>query len=214
MIFRIVSHKMLFGKLSKLLWLIPALIINIIPGLIAYVFYSNFKVLFDQFFDIWRDSIEDQFYVGLSLAIGITIGNFLTFLHERNTRGTRSNLSPYRLIYLIKFTIFMVMLFIYFLVDVELLNIINVIAGIIAFSEFVFRRMAKLPSDSSGANFMVFAFIVINFIANRLKNSISTDIFRGIMITISGFIFFILFLLSYKYSQDEELIARFKKDLY
>ncbi len=207
-IFRIIFRKMLIGRLSVLIWFIPALIISIIPGLIAYVFYSNFEVLFDRFFDIWRDSIDDQFYVGLCLAIGITIGNFLTFLSERNARATGNKLDPYRLIYLIKFILFGVMLFVYFLVSVDLLNIINIFVGIMAFSEFVFRRVSKLPSDSSGANFMVFAFIIINFVANQLRSSIGTDIFRGIMITISGFVFFALFMMSYKYSEDEELVSR------
>lgn len=204
-VFRIVSHKLKFGKLSKLLWFIPALIVNIIPGLIAYVFYSNYTVLFDNVFEIWGDSIETQFYVGLCLAIGITFGNFLSFLIERNARATRSKLSPYRLILAIKFIIFAIMLFVLFFISTDLLNIINFIAGVVAFSEFVFRRMSKLPSDSSGANFMVFAFIGINFMANSLRGSIGANIFRGIMVGISGLVFFVLFLLSYKYADDEEL---------
>lgn len=207
-IFRIVSHKLKFGKLSKLLWFIPALIVNIIPGLIAYVFYSNYTVLFDNVFDIWGDSIETQFYVGLCLAIGITLGNFLSFLVERNARATRSKLNPFRLILAIKLILFGIMLFILFFISTDLLNIINFIAGMIAFSEFIFRRMSKLPSDSSGANFMVFAFIGINFMANRLRGSIGADIFRGIMVGISGLVFFILFLISYKYADDEELRAK------
>ena len=93
-------------------------------------------------------------------------------------------------------------------ITTDLLNIINFIAGVVAFSEFIFRRMSKLPSDSSGANFMVFAFIGINFMANRLRGSIGADIFRGIMVGISGLVFFVLFLISYKYSDDEELKAR------
>ena len=100
------------------------------------------------------------------------------------------------------------MLFILFFVSVDLLNIINFIAGIVAFAEFILRRLSKLPSDSSGANFMVFAFIIINFLANRLRGSIGPDIFRGIMIVISGLVFFALFLISYKYSDDKELIVR------
>ncbi|MFV2014585.1 MAG: hypothetical protein ACC656_04115, partial [Candidatus Heimdallarchaeota archaeon] len=142
------------------------------------------------------------------LAIGITLGNFITFLFERNARATRGKLNPYRLVYAIKFIFFGIMLFILFFVSVDLLNIINFIAGIVAFAEFVLRRLSKLPSDSSGANFMVFAFIIINFLANRLRGSIGPDIFRGIMIVISGLVFFALFLISYKYSDDKELIVR------
>lgn len=208
-IFRIASHKMLFGKISKLLWFIPALLVSIFPGILAYVFYSNYSVMFENVFDIWGDSVETQFYVGLCLAIGITLGNFLTFLFQRNARNTRGSLEPFRLIYLFKFILFAFMLFILFNVDNEdrdILNTINIIAGIVAFSEFIFRRMSKLPSDSSGANFMVYAFIFINFTAGRFKAS--PDLFRGIMIVLSGLIFFALFLISYKYSEDEELIAK------
>jgi hypothetical protein len=208
-IFRIVSHKMLFGKISKLLWFIPALIVSLFPGILAYVFYSNYSVMFESVFDIWGDSVQTQFYVGLCLAIGITLGNFLTFLFERNARNTRSKMNPFRLVYAIKFILFGAMLFILFYVDNEdreILNAINIVAGIFAFSELIFRRLSKLPSDSSGANFMVFAFILINFVANRFRGS--PDVFRGIMIVISGLIFFALFLISYKYSDDEELLAR------
>jgi len=199
--------KIKIGKISVFIWLIPAMILSLIPGLIAIAFYSNFSVLFDNVFDIWKDSIDTIFGAGLCLAIAITIGNFISFILEKGIRDNRSQLDPKRLISLIKIFLFSIFLMIFFFESIGIINFFNIVAGVLAGLEFVLRKLAKLPAEGGGANLMVFAFIVINFVINALQGSIPEAVFKGILILLSSFIFFALFLVSYKYAEDPDLIV-------
>ncbi|MHA2248742.1 MAG: hypothetical protein ACXAD7_00200 [Candidatus Kariarchaeaceae archaeon] len=206
--FRILTRKAIIGRISKLFWFIPALIISIIPGLIVIAFYSNYRDLFDKIFEIWQDYIDDIFYMGLCLALAISIGNFFYFLHERRKKFSRTTLDPYRLIYLLKFVFFGFLLYLYLdesIDGVSTINLINIFAAVLAAIEFILRRINDIHSESSGANLMVYAFIFINFITNQVKRYISIEVFRALLIVVSGLIFFILFALSYRYAEDEEL---------
>jgi hypothetical protein len=209
-LFRMATRKAVIGRISKLFWLIPALIFCIIPGLIAVAFYSNYSELFNRIFEIWQDYIDRIFYIGLCLAVAISIGNFFYFLYERRKKHVRMQIDPFRLIYMLKIIIFLAFLFIYFELESDqsnptIINAINILAGILVAIEFVLRRINDIPSDSSGANLMVFAFIFINLISRGIKSFIKEEIFRAFLILVSGLIFFILFFLSYKYAVDEEL---------
>ncbi|MHA2089632.1 MAG: hypothetical protein ACW98K_02135 [Candidatus Kariarchaeaceae archaeon] len=209
-LFRIGTRKVVIGRISKLFWLIPALIISIIPGLIAIAFYANYSELLDRIFDIWQDYIDRIFYIGLCLAVAISIGNFLYFLYERRKKFVRMELDPYRLIYVLKLVFFGFFLFVYFELESDqsnpkIINGINLAAGILVAIEFILRRVNDIPSDSSGANLMVFAFIFINLGTRFIKEYIPIDTFRAFLIILSGSIFFVLFLLSYRYAEDKEL---------
>ncbi len=213
-LFRILTRKAVIGRISKLFWLIPAIIISILPGLIAVAFYSNYTELFDRIFDIWQNYIDRIFYVGLCLAIAISIGNFFYFLYERRKKFVKMEIDPYRLIYVLKILTFGSFLFIYFELETNrsnptTINTINILAGILVGIEFILRRVNKIPSDSSGANVMVFAFILINLTTRLIKSSefISVEFFRTFLIIVSGSIFFLLFLMSYRYATDDELFT-------
>ena len=152
--------------------------------------------------------------MGLCLAIAISIGNFFYFLYERRKKFVKMEIDPYRLIYVLKILTFGSFLFIYFELETNrsnptTINTINILAGILVGIEFILRRVNKIPSDSSGANVMVFAFILINLTTRLIKSSefISVEFFRTFLIIVSGSIFFLLFLMSYRYATDDELFT-------
>ena len=208
-LFKIATSKV--GLSRKLFWFIPALILSMIPLLVAIAFYSNYTSLFNTIWEAWQNQIDTLWGIGICMAISITFGNFVTFLSDRNIRAKgREAINPYRLIFLFKFIVFGIMLFLFFNSDLSVLNAINLVAGIVAVSEWIFRRMSKLPSEGGGANMMVFAFIIINMITKWIHDfaNISAITFRTTLIIISGFIFFLLFVVSYHYAEDEELTSR------
>ncbi|MCH8908153.1 MAG: hypothetical protein IH840_13775 [Candidatus Heimdallarchaeota archaeon] len=199
--------KIKVAKISFFIWFIPALILSFIPGLIAIAFYSNYAVLWETIFETWRTRIDTIFGVGLALAIAITMGNFLAFLLEKGVRDNRSDINPYRIVYLLKFILFMIFLGIFLFEDSVIINTLNIIAGVIAALEFILRRITKLPSESGGANLMVFAFIAINFLTNQLRSGSTEAVFKAFLIVLSSLIFFLLFFISYRYAEDEELLS-------
>ncbi|MHA2503237.1 MAG: hypothetical protein ACXAE3_10230, partial [Candidatus Kariarchaeaceae archaeon] len=137
---RLVMRKLVIGRIFKLAWIIPALIISLIPGLIAFAFYSNYVELFSIIFATWSNAIPVLFGIGLSMAIAIAIGNFLLFLFEgRHRYGTGENI-PYDFVLVFKLFLFAILTTIFLSSQVELgippfINVIRYIAATLGFIE-------------------------------------------------------------------------------
>ncbi len=202
---KIISHKIGIGKLSKLVWIIPSIIIAIIPAVVAFAFYINYISLWDKIFQTWLSSIGTIFGIGLCLAIAISIGNFILFLYEGRAKYNNENI-PYEIVFVVKMVLLGVLLLIYFNNGIKIVNYVNYLAAILAFLEMGLRKLHDMPSEGSSkfGVVMVIVFSLVNMLTNYLGSILS--IAQTVVILISGLIFFILFTLSYKYADDPELI--------
>ena len=196
---RVIMRKLVVGRISRLSWFVPALIMAVVPGLIAYAFYSNYVILFQQIFYFWQQAIPRLFGIGLSLAIAIALGNFLLFLFDgRKQYGTGEEI-PIGGIMVFKIFLFAMLLTIY-LTSVDgsipsVINYINYFAAVAGAFELIVRKLRKMPGE---------AFSIINIVINFLKEFTNlTKWIQAIVIMISATIFFLLFYLSYSYAPQE-----------
>ncbi|MDH5647104.1 MAG: hypothetical protein OEZ01_13915 [Candidatus Heimdallarchaeota archaeon] len=209
---RAIMRKAYLGKLSKIFWIIPAIILIFFPILISVAFYSNYTVLWDKIFNLWMTSINVIFGYGLCLAIAISIGNFFLFLSEGSAKYNRDQLVRYDLVFLIKVILFIILSMIYFTTDPPVIvHFMNYVALALAIIEFILRKARNLPLEGSMGSgiVMVVAFSIVNILINLLSKIPNfADIMQSLVVLISGLIFFILFILSYKYADDEELVKK------
>jgi len=204
---RFIMRKLVIGKLFRFTWFIPALVFSFVPGLIAYAFYSNYVILFNNIYTVWKEAIPNLFGIGLSLAIAISIGNFFLFLSEGRKRyGTGEDI-PYVPILIAKIFMFGLLLLVYFNTNPPtVVNIINYVAASLGIIELVGRKVKKMPSeDGVGSGMvMVLAFSFVNIAINALRHYTDlTQWIQTIVIVVSGLIFFLLFYLSYTYAPKE-----------
>lgn len=203
---RMATRKALIGKLSKLVWIIPSLLISFYPGLIAFAFYSNYLTLMSEIMLTWNENIVIIFGIGLSLAISISIGNFLLFLFEGRAKYDRNASIPEGFVLIFKAILVSILLLLYFNGGEKFVNWINFVAVGFAFFEMIMRRVHDLNTDANAARgiVMVIIFSLVNMLVNYLGDI--TSFIQTIVIVISGLIFFVLFWLSYKYADDPELL--------
>ena len=204
---RMFMRKILIGKLLKLAWIIPGIILAFIPTLVAIAFYINYLHLWNFIYSTWNESIGIIFGIGLSLAIAISIGNFFQFLLEGRSKYENVD-TPEAMILLFKGFLVGIFLLILFGEGIELLNYINYAAVAFAFVELGLRKLHDMPSKGASkfGIVMVIVFSLVNILTTYLK-SIS-NFAQTLVILISGLIFFGLFYLSYKYADDPELLNR------
>lgn len=208
-IVKIIMQKALIGRLSKWFWILPALTAAFFPFLIAYAFYSNYSVLWDLVLDFWLDQIPTLFGIGLCLAIAIAIGNFFLFLFEGGVKYGNYENVPYGIIFVLKLIGFGLLTFVYFNTNPPtIVNFVNYIAVGLGIFEIVMRRLRDLPTEGKlGSGIvMVIAFSIVNIIINAARRSTGfTAFIQTLVVVLSGMIFFVLFWLSYKYADDDEL---------
>jgi len=207
---RLFFRKILIGKISSLVWFIPSLIISSFPILITMAFYSNYILLFQEIFEIWRDYTPFIFGIGLSLAISIALGNFLYFLFEgRKDLGTGDSI-PINFIHLFKTSLF-VLLFLVFqqreaiFETPDLINNLNYLALTLGITEFIIRKIRKMDTNNYGSGIiMIAAFSILNLLLNLINNDITlVHLLQSFVIILSSFIFLTLFLLSFYYAPKE-----------
>jgi hypothetical protein len=206
---RVILRKLWIGKIG-IVWFVPAVILAIVPGMIAIAFYSNYVVLFEEIIlATWVDAIPVLFGWGLSLAIAISIGNFMLFLFEGSVKYGGYKEIPYGFILVVKTFIFFALALIYPQIP-DIVNFINYIAVALGFFEIVMRRVRDLPAEGEWKSgiVMVIAFSLVNILINFIRHSSTfIDVIQTIVIVVSGLIFFALFAISYFYADDEELFV-------
>jgi len=202
--------KLKVGKVSKLIWIIPSLLLSFYPGLIVVAFYINYSTLLQTIIDGWNSTVAIIFGIGLCLAIAITLGNFFLFLFEGRAKYSNVPVNEGFILFL-KGIFLGILLLLYFPGEgVDFVNIVNYIAVAFAFFEMIMRKRHNLNSDQSAGRgiIMVLVFSLVNMLINyldTLPNFHDTGIIQTIVVAISGLIFFGLFAASYKYADDEEL---------
>ncbi len=208
-VMRMVMRKLLIGKFSKLSWIIPSLIISFYPSLIVIAFYINYIELMQVIMITWTSNIGAIFGIGLCLAISISLGNFFLFLFEGRSKFGSGEEVNEGLVLLLKAIFFSVFLMLYFSDGEQVVNIVNYIAVALAFFEMIVRRMKDMDSDSNTTKgiVMVIIFSIVNMMLKYLETIPNAKEFvQSLVIIVSGLIFFVLFILSYRYATDPELL--------
>lgn len=198
-----------------LLIVIPGLFLAAIPLIVAIAFYGSYSEVITQIWIIWAgvkgsaiSGVSEYFYgVVLCLACAMAIGNFFIFLREGASQVSYVKPIEQRIGIFIKTILFGGILLLYILVskwDTSTLAmfIVNGIAVGLSALETIIRwrkKASKESSGSSGGTLMVPIFIAINFVAKYWNGAIT------LVVALSACIFFVLFILAYRYAEDETL---------
>lgn len=198
---RLALRKIYIGRFHWLVWLIPSLILLFIPSLVAFAFYFRYVEQWNTVYQFWLSNIDTLFGFGLSLAIAIAIGNFILFLMEGAKQyGSRENVN-YGFILILKFAIFVIMFLIYNAdPNNGFFNVMNAIAFILGVLQFFLARIknVRVEENANVGLLMIPVFSAAHFLSERIP-------LKGAVIVIASFVFFGLFLLGYKYAEDEDL---------
>lgn len=198
---KIVLERIKIGRFHFLVWFIPGLLLSLFPLLLAGAFYLEYTRLFYDVAVLWNSSIDILFGFCLCLAISIAFGNFWLFINDVRVDMGVINEVNHASILAIKLATLLVALPFYFLeptgIVIQILNYFAVFLGICV---IVLRFVKKLPS-SEGSNY---GFILIPVFA--IVQIISTRVAKSIVVALAALIFFLLFLVSYATSGDEDFI--------
>lgn len=199
---RLIFMKIKIGKISFLIWFIPALLVAFFPILMAAGFYSEYSELWTDVFGLWSDYIDVVFGIGLCLAIAIAIGNFILLNQEGAKQyGNRSEVN-YELVLGLKIFMFVLFLFLYFADPAHtVIYYINIIALVLGVSSILIRffRKVESPGESGFGFVMIPIFSIVNFLSSQFA--------RSFVIFAASLIFVGLFVISYRYSEDEDLFT-------
>lgn len=199
-------------NVPAILIVIPGLLLAAIPLMVAIAFYVDYSVVVGPIWDFWK-LYSDYFYgVVLCLACAMAITNFFLFLREGASQVSYTKPTESRIGLVIKFLLFGGFLLIFIFVAVPnsvagesvsshiSMFIINGIAVVLSLTEAVIRWRKKMSRDSGGGGMlMVPIFIAVNFVARYWDGMIT------LIVALSACIFFILFIIAYRYSEDETL---------
>jgi len=202
-------------NVPAILIVIPGLLLAAIPLMITIAFYASYSEVIQPIWLIWAgekgsaiSGISEYFYgVVLCLACAMAIGNFLIFLREGASQVSYTKPIDQRIGIFLKTILFTGILLLYIFVaqwDTSNLTmfIINGIAiGLSGFETLIrWRKKAtRKNGGGGGGTLMVPIFIAINFIAKYWNGAIT------LVVALSACIFFVLFILAYRYAEDETL---------
>lgn len=197
---RLLLRKLLIGKLNFLVWLIPSLIIAYIPMIVAGGMYFSYVTYFSSIYVQWVQSIDAMFGVGLSLAIAIAIGNFILINQEGAVQYSNRKEVNYEMILFLKIVLFVIFILLYF-GDPEhgIIGIINIVGLVLGVAVLLIKFIKKVEgSADSGVGFlMIPIFSLVNFISSQFTKSV--------LVLLTAGVFYALFVISYRYADDEEL---------
>ncbi len=189
-----------------LLIVIPGLILSIIPLIVAIAFYRSYFEVVEPILSLWEKLAPIFYGVVLCLACAMVIGNFFLFVREAQAEISYIKPYPPRVGFLLKTFLFSGIFLIFAFVakwnsSHLAMFITNGIAVALSSFETLVRWKKGLNKDDGGGSgtIMVPIFIAINFIANYWGGAIS------LVVALSAGVFFVLFLLAYKYAEDEAL---------
>ncbi len=192
-----------------ILIVIPGLFLAAIPLMVTIAFYSEYQLVMVPILSKWSDIAPIFYGAVLCLACAIAIGNFFIFLREGASQVSYTKPVQPRIALFIKGGLLGGIVLLYGLVSKwdpahTSMYIINIVAVVLGVLETVIRWRKKFSKANSnnGGSFMVAIFIAVNFVARFWAGAIS------IIIGLSGFLFFALFLYAYKSATDETLFDR------
>lgn len=192
-------------NVPAILIVIPGLLLAAIPLMVSIAFYVEYTTVIQPIWEFWVVYSGYFYGIVLCLACAMAITNFFLFLREGASQVSYTKPTESRIGLVIKFLLFGGFLLIFiFVANWESANlsmfIINGIAVGLSLIEVLIRWRKKMSRDSVGGGMlMVPVFIAVNFVA-RLWGGMIT-----LVVAISACIFFILFLLAYRYAEDETL---------
>ncbi|MEE9410519.1 MAG: hypothetical protein V3V41_06295 [Candidatus Heimdallarchaeota archaeon] len=193
-------------QVPALLIVIPGLFLAAIPLMVTIAFYASYSEIIVQIWDNWTIYSEIFYGIVLCLACAIAIGNFFMFLREGASQVSYVKPVEQRIGFIFKIILFGGILLLFLFVarkDTSHLSmfIINGIAVGLSVLETIIRWRKKSSRDNGGGGgaLMVPIFIAVNFIAKYRESFIT------VVVALSACIFFVLFILAYRYAEDETL---------
>ena len=195
-------------NIPTLLIVIPGLFLAAIPLIVTIAFYSEFATVIQPIWIFWKDLAPIFYGVVLCLACAIAIGNFFILLREGASQVSYTKEVTERIGLLIKIVLFGGILVLFGTVDKwdsteTAMFVINIIAVSLSGLETFIRWRKKLSKETGGGGrIMVLIFIAVNFI---VKFFTRPEIAITIIVALSACMFFVLFILAYRYATDETL---------
>ena len=206
-------------NIPAILIVIPGLLLAAIPLIVAIAFFAQYNTLLGPIWEVWANYSPVFYGIVLCLACAIAIGNFFVFLREGASQVSYKKEIGERIGLLIKILLFAGFLVLYLFVDNKVsapitdwittgiaMLVINIVAVSLSAFETIVRWRKKAPkggsSGGAAGSLMVPIFIAMNFFIRTFANP---EIFVTVIVAISAFIFFALFIVAYKYATDETL---------
>ncbi len=193
-------------NVPAILIVIPGLLLAAIPLMVSIAFYVEYSTVIQPIWDFWVEYSGYFYGVVLCLACAMAITNFFLFLREGAAQVSYTKPAESRIGLVIKSLLFGGFLLILIFVAGEdgsahiSMFIINGIAVGLSLIEVLVRWRKKMSKESGGGGMlMVPVFIAVNFVAGYWDGMIT------LVVALSACIFFILFLLAYRYAEDETL---------
>ncbi|MCK5141883.1 MAG: hypothetical protein KAQ70_06785, partial [Candidatus Heimdallarchaeota archaeon] len=181
------------------------LLLAAIPLMVAIAFYVDYSVIIGPIWEFWVVYSGYFYGIVLCLACAMAITNFFLLLREGASQVSYTKPAESRIGLVIKSFLFGGFILILIFAaewdssDISML-IINGIAVGLSLIEILIRWRKKMSKDSGGGGMlMVPIFIAVNFVAGYWGGMIT------LVVALSACIFFILFLLAYRYAEDETL---------
>ena len=195
-------------NVPALLIVIPGLFLAAIPLMVSIAFYSEFTTVIGPIWTTWT-SLAPVFYgVVLCLACAIAIGNFFILLREGASQVSYTKEVTDRIGLIIKIILFGGILTLFATVDQwssagTAMFVINIIAVVLSAIEALIRWRKNLSKDTGGGGrIMVLVFIAVNFVVRYVARP---EAAITAIVALSACVFFVLFVLAYRYAEDETL---------
>lgn len=195
-------------NVPPLLIVIPGLFLAAIPLMVTIAFYSESTAVIGPIWTTWTNLAPIFYGVVLCLACAIAIGNFFILLREGASQVSYTKEVTDRVGLLIKVILFGGILALFATVDKwssagTAMFIINIIAVVLSGIETLIRWRKKLSKDiGGGGRIMVLVFIAVNFIVRYVAKP---EAAITAVVALSACVFFVLFILAYRYAEDETL---------
>ncbi len=192
-------------NVPAILIVIPGLLLAAIPLMVAIAFYVDYSIVIGPIWEFWVVYSGYFYGIVLCLACAMAITNFFLFLREGASQVSYTKPAESRIGLVIKSLLFggflLILIFAAEWNSAHLsMFIINGIAVGLSLIEVLIRWRKKMSKDSGGGGMlMVPIFIAVNFVAGYWGGMIT------LVVALSACIFFILFLLAYRYAEDETL---------
>ncbi|MHA1482614.1 MAG: hypothetical protein ACTSQA_04150, partial [Candidatus Heimdallarchaeaceae archaeon] len=184
---------------------IPGLLLAAIPLMVAIAFYVDYSVIIGPIWEFWVVYSGYFYGIVLCLACAMAITNFFLLLREGASQVSYTKPAESRIGLVIKSLLLggflLILIFVAEWKSAHLsMFIINGIAVGLSLIEVLIRWRKKMSRDSGGGGMlMVPVFIAVNFVASYWDGMIT------LVVALSACIFFILFVLAYRYAEDETL---------
>ncbi|MHA1199196.1 MAG: hypothetical protein ACTSQF_07585 [Candidatus Heimdallarchaeaceae archaeon] len=206
-------------NVPAILIVIPGLFLAAIPLIITIAFFAQYNTLLGEIWQIWANYSPVFYGIVLCLACAIAVGNFFVFLREGASQVSYKEEVGERIGTLIKILLFAGFLILYLFIDNNVndaitswktsgtaMLVINIVAVSLSVFETIIRWRKKTPkggsSGGAAGSIMVPIFIAMNFFIDMFAKP---EIVVTIVVALSAVIFFALFIVAYKYSEDETL---------